>query len=287
MSVREVKASGNEALTLATQLLQRARLADRVAGLWEAGDVQWSWRAHRESDDAEKLFWLDEDGPVAGVLLTSWKQAWQCDPIVVPGVSTPDPEVVWNRALELVAEHSPHRFDVPVDDDDPIFTELAGRSGLVAAEQDGTGWMDADDRSAVPAMPDGFVLVDRTQRDGTPHPMRDRNGAKVAERLAECSLYDPSLDLAVETTDGRSAGYSLYWFDPVTRVGLVEPVRIEDEFHRRGLARAMVAAGVDRLASKGAQRMKVSYETEAAKALYRGVGFQPTSTTTWYSMSSE
>jgi hypothetical protein len=56
--------------------------------------------------------------------------------------------------------------------------------------------------------------------------MRGRNGPGVAERLRSCSLYDPALDLAVETVDGRAAGYSLYWYDSVTRVGLVEPMRV-------------------------------------------------------------
>jgi len=68
----------------------------------------------------------------------------------------------------------------------------------------------------------------------------------------------------------------------VTKVGLVEPVRVEDEYQRRGLGRAMLTAGIDRLAMKGAQRMKIGYGTEAAAALYQDVGFQPTSTDTWY-----
>ena len=72
MSIREVRAAGREALMLATQLLQRARLADRRAGIWEAADVQWWWRKARRSDGVEQLFWVDRQGPVAGVLLTSW-----------------------------------------------------------------------------------------------------------------------------------------------------------------------------------------------------------------------
>ena len=52
--------------------------------------------------------------------MTSWKQVWQCDPIVVPGVSTPDPEVVWNRALELVADRESR---------EPLRAEAMGRIG--------------------------------------------------------------------------------------------------------------------------------------------------------------
>jgi len=101
------------------------------------------------------------------------------------------------------------------------------------------------------------------------------------------SALRPGLDLAVETADGRVAGYSLYWFDPTTEVGLVEPVRVEDEFQRQGLARAMLSAGIDRLVTRGAQRVKISYQTEAAAALYQGVGFRRTSTATWYRASPE
>ena len=44
----------------------------------------------------------------------------------------------------------------------------------------------------------------------------------------------------------------------------------------------MLTVGIDRLARGGAQRIKIGFESEAAAALYQGVGFRPTSTDTWY-----
>ncbi len=58
--MREVRAAGFEALSLATELLQRARRADPLAGVWEAADIQWWWRRPRGSDDVEKVFWFDD-----------------------------------------------------------------------------------------------------------------------------------------------------------------------------------------------------------------------------------
>jgi predicted N-acetyltransferase YhbS len=287
VSVREVRAAGFEALMLATALLQRARRADSQGGLWEAADIQWWWRTPRRSDEIQKLFWIDDEGPVAGVLLTSWTDDdWQCDPVVVPRASGIERSVVWERAIEHVAKHSTNGFEVPIRDGDSVFRELARQSGLTAGEHDSTAWMNVDDRPAVLGPSDGFLLTDRTQRRAAPHPMRHRSGENVEQRLSQCPLYDPTLDLAVETADGRVAGYSLYWFDPITKVGLVEPVRVEAEFQRRGLARAMLSVGIDRLFTRGAQRVKISYETDAAAALYQTVGFRPESTATWYRAST-
>src|SRR3954447_24062126 len=151
---------GVERLDATTSLLQRARLADPLAGMWEAADVQWWWRQPQESDQVEQLFWLDDDGPVAAVLLTSsGDDSWQCDPVVVPGVSGGDPEGVWVRALAHAAEHAVAGFDVPVSDGD-VFVELARRSGLTPGYRDSTGWLDAADRPAVLAPEDGLTVVD-------------------------------------------------------------------------------------------------------------------------------
>lgn len=284
MTIREITANGIEALNLTTRLLQRSRLADPLVGIWEAADSQWAWRTPHESDDIPKIFWIDDHGPVAGIWLTSSAGgSWQIDPILVPHATGITPETVWNRAMNIIADNPDWNVDVPVADDNPVFQKLAIEAGLVATDQDSTGWMNADSKPALPQMADGFRLTDRSQRESTAHPLVDRAGEQVAARLQECSLYDPSLDLSIESADGQVAGYSLYWFDPVTKVGLVEPVRVHDDFQRKGLARAMVTNGINRLVSKGAERIKVSWETEAAGALYLGVGFQQQSTTTWYS----
>jgi len=142
-----------------------------------------------------------------------------------------------------------------------------------AGDHSGTTWMDATNRPPVRAPADGFRIVDRASRASRPHPMVARNGEDVAARLEMCSLYDPTLDLAVETASGEPVGYALYWFDPVTRVGLLEPMRVEDAFQRRGLARALLTEGLDRLAARGADRLKVGFATDAARSLYTGAGF--------------
>src|ERR671914_2516670 len=100
MAIIEVRASGLEYLALATELLQRVRLADPEAGVWEAADVQWWWRTPRRSDAVDQLFWIDEEGPVAAAVLTQWGRSWGCDPIIVPGISPALLEAALARALE-------------------------------------------------------------------------------------------------------------------------------------------------------------------------------------------
>jgi ribosomal protein S18 acetylase RimI-like enzyme len=282
--VHEVRASGLEYLALATRLLQRARLADPEAGLWEAADLQWWWRTARRSDTVEQIFWLDEDGPVAGVVLTEWSRGWGCDPLLVPGASPVALPVLLARAIETIEALELEAVETLVRDDDLELQRRLAEVGFVVDEDDTSGgtWMSAADRPEVAPVPDGFVLVDRALETTTPHPMQKRSGGEVERRLRQCSLYDPALDLAVRDAEGLAAGYALFWFDPVTEVGLLEPMRVEDEFQRRGLARALLTEGLQRLVQRGARRLKVGYATEIARALYTGAGFRVTETSTTY-----
>ena len=283
MAASEVEVSGLDYLALATRLLQRARLADAEAGEWEAADLQWWWRTPRPSDALRQHFWLDDHGPVAGVVLTDWGRTWECVPIVVPGLLSVPLAVVWNYAVEAIDSLGPEAVEVLARDDDVELLNLLARAGFRRdASEYGLAWMNARDRPAVTAMPEGYVLVDRERATG-PHPMQRRNGEGVEGRLRQCSLYDPGLDLAVEASGGLVAGYGLFWLDPMTEVGLVEPMRVEDEFQRRGLARALLTEGLDRLVKRGARRLKVGYGTEAARRLYTGVGFRVTATSGSYS----
>jgi predicted N-acetyltransferase YhbS len=272
--VRRELLSGLERLNATTTALQRARLADPLAGMWEAADVQWWWRRPRATDELALPVWFDELGPVAAAGLTAWDDIWQADVFAVPSIV--DEEDVWAATMEAAAGHRREALRVLVFEDAPL-TALAIRSGFAMTDElSGTAWMDAEQRPPV-AQVDGFTIVDRVTRADRPHPMIARNGERVESRLRQCSLYDPALDLAVEDADGRVTGYALFWFDHTTLVGLLEPMRVEDEYQRRGLARMLITNGLDRLARKGARRMKVGFESDAARSLYVGAGFVQTS----------
>lgn len=262
-------------LNATTTVLQRARLADPMGGMWEAADVQWWWRRPRATDALALPVWFDEEGPVASAGLTAWHDTWQADVFAVPSIV--DEEEVWAATMEAAAGHRFEALRVLVCGADTPLAGLAIQSGFVMTDElSGTAWMDADRRPPVTHV-DGFAIVDRMTHPDRPHPMIARNGELVERRLQECSLYDPTLDLAVEGPDGRVAGYALFWSDDTTLVGLLEPMRVEDEYQRLGLARMLLTNGLDRLAGKGARRLKVGFESEAARSLYLGAGFVQTS----------
>jgi GNAT superfamily N-acetyltransferase len=229
-------------------VLQRARAADGLGGLWDAADVQWWWRRPRPTDELPLPVWFDNVGPAAAVGLTAWGSAWQPDAFAVPHVV--DIGDVWLSALDLAAAHAPReQLEVLIREDDEVLSGLAVHAGFQATEDSsGLAWMGPDQRPPVSVPSDGFVVVDRSTRPDRPHPMIGRNGDQVEARLRQCSLYDPTLDLSVEAPDGTVAGYALFWLDPATGVGMLEPMRVEDVFQRHGLARALLTAGLDRLA---------------------------------------
>jgi len=287
MAVREVRVSGLEYVALATRLLHRIRLADSQAGQWEAADLQWWWRQPRPSDEISQLFWVDDEGPVAAVILTDWGGAWGCDPLAVASVPAVPLAAIWARAMEIVEALKLDQVETLVRDDDVELRRLATGSGFALAGDSSTFCcMDAEQRPDVAVLADGFTLVDRSQEMRLPHPMQQRNGPAMQTRLRQCSLYDPELDLAIRGTDGEVAGYALFWCDPMTRVGLVEPMRVEEGYRRRGLARAMLTEGLNRLAGRGTRRLKVVYGSDVARSLYVGAGFQATSVSSTYSRKS-
>jgi ribosomal protein S18 acetylase RimI-like enzyme len=267
-------------------MLRQYRLVHSTAGMWEAADLHWWWRKPRRSDSREQLFWADVNGrDVAATLLTDWGGHWGLDPIVVPGAQEAVAQI-WPAAVALLPD-LPDSPDVHmyVADDDEELIGLATSSGFVATDDCGTScWMPVDRRPATARPPAGYVLLDRVADSARPHHMISRNGAQVGQRLAATPLYRPELDLCIRDERGAAAAYGLFWFDPVTAVGFVEPMRTEDAHQGRGLARCVLAEGLERLALLGARRLKVNYElgNRAAMQLYRGAGFERVSTHTGY-----
>ncbi|MDG4827675.1 GNAT family N-acetyltransferase [Asanoa sp. WMMD1127] len=273
--------SGLERLAAVTALLQRIRVEAPKSGVWEAADPQWWWRRPRATDEIQTPVWFDDDGlPVAAALLTDSTQAWSLDLIRLPGLTLPFDDLARPALAQLDQREATVEALVPVDD-----LELAAfyeEHGFAREDDVWSGWMPASDRPAVAALPAGYRLVDRAGRGTPPHPMAGRNGPDVEARLRQTTLYDPRCDLAVLAPDDTVAGYALFWPDPLTGVGLVEPVRVEDAHAGRGIGYAMISAGLDRLAGAGATTLKIGWESERAGELYTRLGFTDLQTLATY-----
>jgi GNAT superfamily N-acetyltransferase len=279
---------GLESLAAATTLLQRVRRQHPSAGLLEAADLQWWWREPRSTDAMPQLFWFDAVGqPAAAVLATDWGDAVALDPIVLPGASPEWAAHVVSRGLAHASACGLDAVEVVVDPTDLALRQHLLAHGLTeltgddAAESDSlsvvSSSLEARARPAVSPLADGYTVRSRLDTLHRPHHLIARNGQEVEARLRQTSLYRPDLDLLVLDRDDEVAAYALFWLDPHSATGLVEPMRTEDAHQRRGLARHLLTAGVDRLAGAGAERTKICFEPDnpASSSLYLDVGFQP------------
>lgn len=279
---REALRVGLDALADVTALLQRVRSADPTAGLYEAADLQWWWsQRERSTDVVPQLFWFDRLGrPEAAVIATDAAPRMQLDPIVMPEASPDLIAQVMARGLAHARAHGLDVVTLEIDRADHVLRDVLIGHGF-AAEDDGVveAWLAADGRPASSPLPAGYRLSSRVDTAQRPHHMIsvERNHPDPEPRLRQTSLYRPDLDLVVHDSNDCVAAYGLFWYDPATRTGLVEPMRTEDDHQRRGLARHVLTAGIDRLAAAGAERIKICYEpgNPASEHLYLDVGFVP------------
>lgn len=286
--MREQHRVGLDYLELATALLHRVRSVHPTAGLLEAADLHWWWRTPRSTDNLRQLFWFDDLGrPEAAVIATDWGDGMALDPIVMPD-ATPDWVAhVIERGLAHASKSGFGAVDIVVDRADDVMREVLVGHGF-AIEEGGTpassaslsvvdAWLAADARPEISPLHEDYRLFSRLDTMLRPHHMIQRSGPDVETRLGQTSLYRPDLDLLVLDGRDRVAAYGLFWFDPETATGLVEPMRTEDDHQRRGLARHLLTAGIDLLAEAGAVRIKLCFRPNnpAARGLYLSVGFEP------------
>jgi GNAT superfamily N-acetyltransferase len=279
--LREEHRVGFDYLEAVTALLQRSRRAHPTAGLYEAADLQWWWRVPRATDNLPQLFWFDHLGrPEAAVIATDWGDRVALDPFVMPDATPAWVAQVIERGLDHASASGLAAVGLEVDRADDVRREVLVGHGF-ATEEDGVveTWLAADARPEISPLPEDYRLSSRLETMSRPHHMINakRNHPDVEPRLRQTSLYRPDLDLVVHDSRGSVAAYGLFWYDPETATGLVEPMRTEDEHQRRGLARHILTTGVGLLAEAGAARIKICYEPDnaASSGLYLSAGFEP------------
>ena len=260
-----------------TTLLQRVRAAHPTAGVFEAADFQWRWGKPRSTDTIPQLFWYDDAGrPEAAVIATDEGDGIDLDPIVMPDAGPDWIAHVVERGLDHANESGFDAVEFVIDRADDIMAGvLAGHGFTIMKDEAVDSWLAASARPATGALHSDYRLANRLDTLSTPHHMSVRNGPDVEERLRQTSLYRADLDLVVLDGDDRAVAYGLFWFDPETATGLVEPMRTEDDHQRRGLARHLLTAGINLLVDAGADRIKIAWEQDnpSAVTLYTSVGF--------------
>ena len=293
----ERRSTGHEAVEAITALLQRVRAAHPTSGLYEAAEVQWWWTKPRRTDDVGQLLWYNGDGqPEAAFMMTDfgdggslvYGEVTVC-PFFLPDASPELMAHVIDRGLAVAAEYGFPGIELEVDQADATLQALLLDRGLAVKEKAviAQGWINADNRPDISSLPSGYRLTSRSEIDARPHHLGQRNPAFSEERLRQLSLYRPDLDLVVvhgpndddggSDTTGDYAAYALFWYDPVTSTGTIEPVRTHDDHQGLGLSRHLLTSGMDRLAEAGADRISIGWEPDnpASSHLYQNLGFRP------------
>jgi predicted N-acetyltransferase YhbS len=113
-------------------------------------------------------------------------------------------------------------------------------------------------------LPDGFrlasladdndlVKVDRVLWRGFNHrgepPAESVEGRK---KMQSGPHFRKDLAIVVEAPNGAFVSFGGLWFDPVNRLGYVEPVATDPDYRRMGLGRAAVLEGIRRCGELGA-----------------------------------
>jgi ribosomal protein S18 acetylase RimI-like enzyme len=94
-------------------------------------------------------------------------------------------------------------------------------------------------------------------------------------RFMQSRVYDPDLDVVAVAPSGRIGSFCIVWPDPVTKIGLFEPVGTHPDFQRRGLGKAVMLEALRRLKARGMTDARVCTLADNIPGvkLYEAAGF--------------
>ncbi len=105
-------------------------------------------------------------------------------------------------------------------------------------------------------------------------------------RFMASPVYDPELDVVAAAPDGQIGAFCVTWPDPLTGVGLFEPVGTHPDFQRKGLGKAVMLDALERLQRLGMRQAIVTTgeDNQPAIKLYELVGFHLTTRLLYYKL---
>jgi ribosomal protein S18 acetylase RimI-like enzyme len=260
---------------------------------WHPGDLVWQLKDARDVHLDMRL-WETAEGVVAAALFAEPGQLWL--------EALPEHESLVTEALAwaeaAMASERPSLgtggLSVKLSGIDPHRIATVEALGYQRTAPEGVRFRRALDTDIPPApLPPGMRLRDcvgidpearaACHRDAWNHlahigieNARSTFTAKSYGRLLASPVYDPSLDILVETEDGQLVANCICWADEVSGIGTFEPVGTHADYRGLGLARAVNVEGLRRLKARGLAwgRVGTAHFNAPAIATYLSCGFE-------------
>jgi ribosomal protein S18 acetylase RimI-like enzyme len=273
-------------LRLAGELMARAWQAQAAFVAATPAAIEW-WHAATEPEplSAHLRLW-SEDGQVVA---WTWHDGDEIEWHVWTGDAGRDGDVFRGIVESAIADAGGRPVGCFSAEDDPTTIATLVHLGFAPADRrlSQFQWRPADARGSSrqgPMLPEGYRIRSLTGPHEVParvelhraaFPPSRLNVAKY-ERLLTLPHYRFEDDLVVEAPDGSLAAFAMAWWDEDARIGEFEPVGTHPDHQRRGLARALLAWGLDRYSERGARVVQVYSDAAnpASEALYEAVGFR-------------
>ena len=266
------------------EVLRAGRIAAPTAGHWHPGEIDW-WFFYGPERLARTTIWTDVDGAAGWVLVDGASRS--ADAGIRPDLRGGPAEA------EMVAHVERELGDGPVtlfasgldEARRTLLTALGYQLGDPAFQVFAQPLADPVD---LPELPDGFRLLDAVTDEWVAERAECHRRAfdpslMTPERyhaFREAPDYDPRLDVAVASDDGRIVAYAMAWVDELSRSGQLEPVGTRPHFWRRGLGRVANVEALRRMRERGVEVAGVNTWAGHGSNIpfYESCGFERTTT---------
>lgn len=169
------------------------------------------------------------------------------------------------RCQEILRDRGFHRVK------EPDIREYQHRRSLVTALPE----IPSTPGYTLRSLNDGLELLERCYASGLGfheddiHIAREnRDDPTWYRHIQTAPLYRRDLDIIAVAADGAIASFCTMWFDDFSRTAYIEPVATVPAHRQRGLGKAVMLAGLQRLQRMGCKVAFVGGYSEAANALY-------------------
>ena len=246
------------------------------------GDLDW-WRRTTNRPDVMSgvRLWLDEQGAVVGF---NWQKPGTLDFFSHSRQRAVEGDQLdWAEARER--DGGGQALTTWSMQRDAERVALLTERGYTRGERAFVHYQrDLDDELPAPELPPGYTLRHvHGEADLEPRVAVHRDAFAPSRMTVEkhravmaAPTYRPDLDLVVVAPDRAFAAYCLVWLDSANQHGVFEPVGCLSAHRQRGLAAAVVRAGLRRLRALGATGATVLSHAAAVPAnrLYQSLGFR-------------